>query len=146
MTTDEEHFRKLERMYHRGATINQYFLPTLRVSQGAAEITMPVRPELFHAAGALHGSVYFKALDDASFFAVNSLVSDVFVLTASFHVHFLRPVSEGRLRATGRVVHRSRTLFLAEAELFDSRERPVGRGSGSFMRSGIALTPEIGYV
>ena len=145
MRTDEEHFRKLERMYLRGATINQYFLPTLRISPGAAEITMPVRPELFHAAGALHGSVYFKALDDVSFFAVNSLVPDVFVLTASFNIYLLRPVSEGTLRATGRVVHRSRTLFLAEAELFDSRERQVGRGSGSFMRSTIALTADIGY-
>lgn len=146
MKTDEEHFRKLERMYHRAATINEFFLPTLRVSPGAAEVRMPVRPELFHAAGALHGSVYFKALDDASFFAVNSLVPDVFVLTASFSIYLLRPVSEGTLRATGRVVHRSRTLFLAEAELFDSRERQVGRGSGSFMRSTIALTADIGYV
>jgi acyl-coenzyme A thioesterase PaaI-like protein len=35
-----------------------------------------------HSIHAVHGSVYFKALDDAAFFAVNSLVEDVFVLTA----------------------------------------------------------------
>ena len=37
-----------------------------------------------HAAGAVHGSYYFKVLDDACYFAANSLVSDVFVLTVSF--------------------------------------------------------------
>jgi uncharacterized protein (TIGR00369 family) len=93
----------------------------------------------FHAAGAIHGSIYFKALD-AAFFAVNSLVSDVFVLTVSYNVYLLRQVSEGTLMAKGRAVHCSRQLF-AEAELFDDRSREVARGSGSFMRSTIALTP-----
>jgi acyl-coenzyme A thioesterase PaaI-like protein len=44
------------------------------------------------------------------------------------------------MRAIGRVVHQSRQLFLAEAELFDDRGKQVGRGSGSFMRSTIRLS------
>ena len=145
MPANEEHYRRLERMYH-AAPINRYFRPTLSVSSAAATILLPVRPEFFHAAHAVHGSVYFKALDDAAFFAANSLVPDVFVLTASYNLYLTRPVSEGTLRAEGRVVHRSRSLFLAEAELFDSDDRQVGRGSGSFMRSTIALTPDVGYL
>ena len=144
MEIDPEHFRKLERLYH-GAPINQFFRPTLAVSHGAAELVLPVRPEFFHAAHAVHGSIYFKALDDAAFFAVNSLVTDVFVLTASYNLYLTRPVTEGVLRALGRVVHRSRQLFLAEAELLDAEGRQVGRGSGSFMRSAIPLTPAVGY-
>ena len=144
MQSDEEHFRKLERMYH-GAPINRLYEPTIRIASGVTELEMPVKPELFHAAHALHGSVYFKALDDAAFFAVSSLVTDVFVLTASYNVYLTRPVTKGVLRASGRVVHSSRNLFLAEAELFDEEKRVVGRGSGSFMRSTIALTPQVGY-
>ncbi len=41
MHVDEEHFRKLERLY-QGAPINQYFRPTLWVSNGAAELSIPV--------------------------------------------------------------------------------------------------------
>jgi uncharacterized protein (TIGR00369 family) len=145
MPIDEEHFRRLERLYQQ-APINQFFQPTLRVSNGTAELHIPVRPEFFHAAHAVHGSVYFKALDDAAFFAVNSLVPDVLVLTASYNIYLTRPVSDGTLRATGRVVHRSRTFFLAEAELVDSHNRHLGRGSGSFVRSTIALTGAVGYV
>ena len=140
----EEHFRKLERMYAT-APINRFYLPVMRVSEGRAEISVTVRPEFFHAAQAVHGSVYFKLLDDAAFFAVNSLVTDVFVLTASYHLHFLRPVRAGRLTAVGRVVHSSNRMFVAEAELQDECARVLGRGSGSFMRSQIALDPAVGY-
>ncbi len=132
-------------MYH-AAPINEYFRPVLTVGDGTARLEIPVRREFFHAAGAVHGSIYFKALDDSAFFAANSLVPDVFVLTVSFNIYLTRPVSEGVLHAEARVVHRSRQLFLAEAELLDDRSRQIARGSGSFMRSSIALTPEIGYL
>jgi len=144
MAVDPEHFRKLERMYH-SAPINAFFQPVLKIGEGEAELEIPVRPEFFHAASAVHGSVYFKALDDVAFFAVNSLVTDVFVLTVTFNIYLTRPISEGMLRARGRIVHRSRQLFLADAEAFDSQSRQIARGSGSFMRSAIALSPEIGY-
>jgi uncharacterized protein (TIGR00369 family) len=143
--SSDDHFRKLERMY-ASAPINAYFAPRLTVREGQAEVSIPVRPDFFHAAHAVHGSVYFKALDDAAFFAVNSLVTDVFVLTVTYNVYLTRPVTAGIMSATGRVVNRSRNLFIAEAELVDDRGRSVGRGSGSFMRSAIPLSPEVGYV
>jgi uncharacterized protein (TIGR00369 family) len=140
----EEHHRRLERLY-AAAPINRYFEPRLRISEGKADLVLPIKPDFFHAAGAVHGSVYFKALDDAAFFAANSLVFDVFVLTASFNVYLTRPISEGEIRASGTVVHRSTNLIVAESVLLDSDERQIARGSGTFMRSRISLTPEIGY-
>ena len=118
----------------------------MQVSEGRAEIIIPVRRDFFHSAGAVHGMVYFKALDDAAFFAVNSLVENVFVLTVSFNVYFTRPISEGEMKATGRVVHRSRRLYLAESNLVNSKGQEVARGSGSFVRSTMTLSPEIGYL
>ncbi|MCK5377863.1 MAG: PaaI family thioesterase [Acidobacteria bacterium] len=132
------HFRKLENMYH-AAPVNSHYLPKMEVGDGRAVITMDVDPGFFHAAGALHGSVYFKGLDDAAFFAVNSLVEDVFVLTVSFNIFLLRPVTEGCLRAEGFVTSRSKNLFVAEAVLYADDKRQVARGSGSFMRSRIRL-------
>ena len=146
MTTSDEHFRKLERMFH-GAPINRFFEPVLRIlEEGRAEITLPIKPDFFHAANAVHGAVYFKALDDVAFFAANSLVSDVFVLTVTYNVFLTRPIADGAMRATGRVVHRSKNLIIADADLLDSADRQIARGTGTFMRSQIALTPAIGYV
>ena len=141
----EEHYRRLERMY-ASAPVNKYFAPAMRVSEGKADVTIQVRPDFFHAAHAVHGVLYFKLLDDAAFFAVNSVVRDVFVLTVSFNIYLTRPVSAGELKASGRVVHRSRRLLLAESELVNGEGQEVARGSGVFMPSTIALSPELGYV
>jgi uncharacterized protein (TIGR00369 family) len=140
-----EHFRRLERMY-ASAPINEFFAPRLHIPEaGVAELRIAIRPDFHHAAGATHGAVYFKALDDATFFAVNSIVEDVFVLTVSFNLYLTRPVSDGEITARGRVVSRSKRLYLAEGVLEDSRGREIARGSGAFMPSTSALGPEIGY-
>lgn len=140
-----EHFRRLERMYAL-APINQFFAPRLHIPEaGVAELRMMIRPDFHHAAGAAHGTVYFKALDDATFFATNSIVEDVFVLTVSFNLYLTRPVADGEVIARARVVSRSKRLYLAEGTLEDARGREVARGSGAFMPSTIALTTDIGY-
>jgi len=141
---NEEHYRKLERMY-ASAPINDFFQPVMRVSDGQAVVTTQVRRDFFHAANAVHGALYFKMLDDAAFFAVNSLVTDVFVLTVSLNAYLVRPVADGELQAVGRVVHRSRRLYVAESQLTDSDGKEIARGSGTFVPSDIPLSPEIGY-
>ena len=86
-----------------------------------------------------------KGLDDAAFFAVSSVVRDVFVLTASFTVYLTRPVTGGVLRAEGRVTSRSKNLYVAESVLYLEPDRQVARGSGTFMRSQLPLTEELKY-
>jgi len=140
----EEHFRKLERMY-LSAPVNEYYAPEIHISKGEAQVTIPVRPDFFHAANAVHGAVYFKLLDDSAFFAANSLVKDVFVLTVSYTVYFTRPVSEGVMKAIGKVVQASRRLIIAESVVVDSKEREIARGSGTFLPSKISLADVIGY-
>jgi uncharacterized protein (TIGR00369 family) len=140
----EEHYSRLVRTYLNSPT-NAYYQPRLEVSEGRAHLEIDVRQELHHAASAVHGSHYFKALDDAAFFAVNSLVRDVFVLTATFTVNLMRPIAEGVLVAEGQVVHASKRMFWAESVLRDGQGRQLARGSGTFMRSRITLGPEIGY-
>ena len=107
----------------------------------AAEVEIAIRPDFHHAAHAVHGSVYFRALDDAAFFAANSRVSDAFVLTVSFTVHFMRPVKDGVLRARGRVIHGGGRLIIAESHLYDEAGTLLGQGSGVFTRSSIVLDP-----
>ena len=134
----EEHFRRLERMY-LAAPCNEIFRPRITISEGAAVVAITGGPHLHHAGRAVHGSNYFKAMDDAAFFAVNSLVEDVFVLTVTFNVNFLRPIADGEMVAAGKVVSAGRTVWVADASLMDDRGRLLGRGTGTFMRSSIAL-------
>ena len=146
MEGQEIHFRKLERMYLSAPVNNQLYNGiTIAVSDQRAELTLKIEEKFFHAANAIHGSVYFKMLDDAAFFAVNSIVNDVFVYTVSFNVQLLRPVSSGIIKSTGELKFKSSNLFIADSILIDENNKSVGRGSGNFMKSKIELTQEIGY-
>jgi len=144
MPTHDEHHRRLERMY-LAAPANEYFRPEIRIGEGRAEVRLVVRPDFFHAASAVHGSVYFKLLDDATFFAASSLVDDVFVLTASFNIYFLRPISSGTMTARGTVVSRTNRLIIGEGVLVDDDDREIARGSGTFMPSKVSLGERLGY-
>ena len=142
--SQEEHYRKLENLMH-SAPIVGLTGARARIGEGEARIDLQVRKEFHHAAGAMHGAIYFLLLDNAAFFAANSLVTDVFVLTSSFTVYFLRPVTRGSVQAVGRVVHSGSSQMIAESVAHDDRGRQVGRGSGVFVRSGQELTPQMGY-
>lgn len=140
-----DHFNKLEWMYIHEAPINRFYNPKIKISEGAASITINSDPKYFHAANAVHGSVYFKMLDDAAFFAVNSLVDDAFVLTTNFTINLLRPVVFGELRAEGTVVFNARKSFIAEAKLYNHKDKLIATGSGTFVKSDIALNEDVGY-
>ncbi len=142
--SDDRHYRALERMY-LSAPLNGFFRPRIRIAHETAEIDMDVREDFFHAAGAVHGAVYFKMLDDAAFFAANSIETEVFVLTTAFTTYLTRPISSGRMQASGRVVNRNRSQIVAESVVRNGEGTEVGRGSGLFVRSKVQLADVPSY-
>ncbi|MEQ1509149.1 MAG: PaaI family thioesterase [Sphingopyxis sp.] len=144
-TGEVAHFRALESLY-AAAPVNQLFPSSLTIiSSGIAQISFEVQPALFHAAGALHGTSYFKMLDDAAFYAANSLVTDRFLLTTAFNLLFTRPLKSGMVTAYGRWISGRRRVLVADARLVDATGEEVARGTGTFMRSGFALSGLPGY-
>jgi uncharacterized protein (TIGR00369 family) len=135
----DNHFKSLENMY-LAAPVNQIYLPKINVSDAEAEIEIELSEKFFHSAGAVHGSVYFKMLDDAAFFAANSLERDVFVLTTSFTTYITRPISSGKLKAIGKVVNKNKSQFIVEAIAYNDEGIEVARGNGVFVRSKIPLS------
>jgi len=131
---------------YQAAPINKIFPPIMTVSEGEAVIEIELSPDYFHSAGAVHGSVYFKVLDDSAFFAANSLEADLFVLTSSFTTYITRPVSSGKMRAVGRVVNKNRSQWIVESVVFDSEDREIARGNGIFVRSKVLLKDAAGYL
>jgi uncharacterized protein (TIGR00369 family) len=139
------HFRALESLY-RSAPINALFRSSLDiVEQGLARIRFDVGEGAFHAAGAAHGTVYFKMLDDAAFYACNSLVTDRFLLTTAFNLLFTRPLKAGPVIAEGRWASGRRRVLIGEARLIDADGEEAARGTGTFMRSHIPLSSLPGY-
>ncbi len=139
------HYRALERLYG-SAPVNAMFQSKLAITgEGRSRLTFAVTRDVFHAAGAAHGTIYFKMLDDAAFYAANTMATDRFLLTTSFNLHFTKPVREGEVVAEGRWVSGKRRVLVAESRLIDAEGDEIGRGTGTFMRSRIALSGLPGY-
>ena len=111
-----QHYRALEAMYF-SAPLNRFYEPTICVEHQASEISIKVEEKFFHAGGAMHGSIYFKMLDDAAFFAANSVEPKFFVLTADFRIDLLRPCIGGTITSKGKIVRAGRQDILAESKL-----------------------------
>ncbi|MCB0400443.1 MAG: PaaI family thioesterase [Flavobacteriales bacterium] len=137
------HYRALENMY-LAAPVNELYRPAIQVGEAFAEISIAVDPQFFHAGEALHGSVYFKMLDDAAFFAANSMVEDVFVLTGSFDTKLFRPVTGGKLIAQGKIDRVEEDKIYASSRLMND-DQLVAAGRGIFYRSNKPLSEISSY-
>jgi uncharacterized protein (TIGR00369 family) len=139
------HLRALESLYSHAA-INRLFRSTIAIPErGLARIRFDVDEAMFHAAGAAHGTLYFKMMDDAAFYACNSMVADRFLLTTAFNLNFTRPLRGGTATAEGRWVSGRKRVFVGEARLIDGDGEEAARGTGTFMRSHIPLAGLPGY-
>ncbi|MBI33940.1 MAG: thioesterase [Flavobacteriales bacterium] len=142
----ESHFKKLQNMY-LNANINTMIFntTTCSISMKKSEISLQLSEKYFHALKAIHGSVYFKLLDDAAFFAANSIIEDVFVLTTSFSINIVKPVNEGIIKAIGNVRFQSKNLIVAESSLYNAEGKEIAFGTGNFAKSKILLKDTNGY-
>ncbi len=130
----KDHYTRLEKMY-LAAPINDYYNPIIDITEGKSEIEIEVKEDFFHAAKAVHGSVYFKMLDDAAFFAANSVVIDVFLLTATFETKFLRPIASGKLISKGQLLQDFGNKLEANSRLFSKEGTLIATGKGIFVKS-----------
>jgi len=123
------------------APCNQYYEPGIKVSEGEAEIVIPVQKKFLDAAGSVHGSVFHRAMNDAALFAVNSVIPKQLVLSTDFNIQLTGSTAEGELVARGRVIGASEEHCLAEAVVLDSKRiLPVAAYlEGEFGLSGIYL-------
>lgn len=139
---EEKHFQQLEALF-LSAPINKTWYPDFRIQirDKESEILGQVSPQTFHALGAMHGSVVFKWLDDAAYFAAASTEKDFFLLTKQFDIQLLRPVSAGIIRAVGQWEEASEREIKASATLWNDQNKPIGKGVGIFVRSKYPLGP-----
>ena len=144
----EEHLRKLKAMYAAAPVSGLFNVHDLQYDElGNTTIAFTPEERHCHTAGSLHGSGYFKALDDAAFFAAQAVVTDGFAFTTSFTTYMMRPVPPGvKLLAQGRVTSSSKALVVADSTLVEAENgKLVAQGSGTFQPGPFPLTAVDAY-
>lgn len=106
----------------------------LSMGDGESRWRLDVGPEHGNPMGTIHGGVLCDLGDAALSTAYMSTIEpDENFTTVDLTVNFLRPVWTGRLEVVGRVLHKGRTIGLAECEITTEEGKPVARLSGTCM-------------
>jgi acyl-coenzyme A thioesterase PaaI-like protein len=138
------HCRKLESMY-LNAPCNAHYRSGIRISDGEAEVVVRVRDDLLDAAGSVHASIIQGAMSDAALFAANSIVPKELMRSTGFNILFTGSVAAGALVARGRIIGITEDRWLTEAVALDGEGNELGRGTGTFVKSDVPLSSDIGY-
>jgi len=90
---------------------------------GQANLHLDIRDELKQNQGVIHGGAVASLIDSAAAFAVvTRLEPGERVTTTDLTIHYLRPITSGRLTATARIVRGGRRLFVLAVQVTNDDE------------------------
>lgn len=102
---------------------------------GEANLHLEVRDELRQNRGVVHGGAVASLIDTASAFAVvTQLEPNERVTTTDLTIHYLRPVTAGRLTATARTVRAGRRLFVLSVEVMDNQQKLIATAVTTYIK------------
>jgi uncharacterized protein (TIGR00369 family) len=102
---------------------------------GHAVLSIKIREDLKRNGGIAHGGVAAALIDSAMAFAIVPLLSEnERTTTVDLTIHYLRPLTEGTVRASARVVRAGRRIITVSAELFDSQEKLAATALSTYLR------------
>ena len=109
-------------------------IQVLSMDEGESRLALEAGAEHTNPMGTIHGGVLCDLGDAALGTAYMSTVDvDESFTTVDLTINYLRPVWSGRLEAVARVVHRGRTIGLAECDITTEEGDLVARLSGTCM-------------
>ena len=102
---------------------------------GEASLHLEVRDELRQNQGVIHGGAVASLIDTASAFAVvTQLEPNERVTTTDLTIHYLRPVTAGRLTATARTVRAGRRLFVLSVEVMNDQQKLIATAVTTYIK------------
>lgn len=105
--------------------------------RGAATFALEVREDLTRMGGLLHGGAVASLLDTAAAFAVHTVLEpEKRTVTIDMTIHFLRPVTSGRVEARARVLREGRRVCIIAAEAADSTGALTATMTTTYLKQG----------
>jgi acyl-CoA thioesterase len=101
---------------------------------GLVTLGMDVRSDLKRNNGIAHGGAIASLVDSATAFAIISQDPDQAAVTIDLTVSFLRPLVDGRARATARIIRSGRRIAVVSAEVFDEHKNLVATALSTYIK------------
>ena len=104
----------------------------LRLGEGTATMTLDVGRRFHNPMGTLHGGIMTDLADACMGMAtITTLAGAETFSTLELKMNFLRPVFAGRITAEAKVLHRGKTIAMAEVVVKNEEGKAVARGTAT---------------
>ncbi len=104
-------------------------------ARGEATLALETREELMRMGGIMHGGALASLLDTAAAFAAISLEeTSERTVTIDLNMHFLRPVSAGRVEARARVLREGRRVLVITVEATDPSGKLIAVATTTYIK------------
>lgn len=98
-------------------------LELCELKTGEVTVCLDVRDELKQNQGVVHGGAIASLIDTASAFVILTTIDETErVTTTDLTIHYLRPVTSGRMLAKARIVRAGRRRFVVSVEVENEGE------------------------
>jgi uncharacterized protein (TIGR00369 family) len=109
-------------------------LELCKIKSGEVSVCLDVRDELKQNQGVVHGGAVASLIDTASAFAIlTKLGADEKVTTTDLTIHYLRPITEGRLVAHAKIVRGGKRMFVVSVDV-DNNGRLAATAVTSYLK------------
>lgn len=93
-------------------------LELCELKSGEVTVCLEVRPDLKQNHGVIHGGALASLIDTASAFVILTAIDEnERVTTTDLTIHYLRPVTAGRMLARARIIRGGRRRFVVNVEV-----------------------------
>jgi uncharacterized protein (TIGR00369 family) len=101
--------------------------------EGSVTLALELADHHLNIQGVAHGGVIATLADAAMGLSLRSaLEPERRHVSVEIGVHYLRPVTRGRVRAIGRAVRIGREIAYAQADVVDGNDRLLARADGTY--------------
>ena len=131
-----DYLRHLLKDWHGSPMAETMGMRLIDVADGQATFEAFPAPKYYNPQKRIHGGFAATLIDSATGCAVQTkLPMDVGYGTIELKVNYVRKMdqSTGRLICIGNVIHAGRTMFTAEAKVYDEKGKIYAHGSGTFL-------------
>lgn len=134
--TEESLLKQAQRVFINVPYIKLLGMELLELkSSGEAVLRLQMRDELRQPQGVLHGGATASVIDTATAFAVISVLAEnEKATTVDLTVHYLRPVTQGAIVCTAKVVRAGRRLLTVSAEVVNDEGKLIATALSTYSK------------
>lgn len=131
----EKLFEKAQQVFATIPFVQLIGMELIEMRDGEATVNLKMRDELRQPHGLLHGGATASVIDTTMAFAVITKISrEEKASTVDLNVYYLRPVTDGEISCTAKIVKAGKTLLTVSAEVFDEEKMLVATALSTYMK------------